>query len=276
MNSINHNEEYKKTLQNSPNPTNDIPRRTLSNSEAKGFISQLNKNGNFRFSELNPKETEDGLKSGLIIKLSDYKDQLKNKYLDELLNETFTDMPLLEEPMNFYQKGWENRTIYPRLRKHLNNMIKLNEFLDMYPPERKKMVVVEQNINSIKTARFKQLDKQTNDKNIRKEDFNKKISQKNKKTKENDELFRFKTKTKNKNDFAGLSFNLLTEAQPDSNEITSKVKNNKETREIIEKYSKGNENSVIYPREIHDQYQRDKLVEKTILVDEHSNFKIYF
>jgi len=62
-------------------------------------------------------------------KLNKAKKNLKKSVDKAYLNETFDNLPFLNEYNNF-QKGVNNRSIYPNLRKHVNNMIKLNNIFE--------------------------------------------------------------------------------------------------------------------------------------------------
>jgi len=87
------------------------PNRQLTDIEAKGFIDQVKLGNKFRFKSANTnsntnnnpqnyiQNARDKLNNNQVIKLSEYKDKLKNQYLNKLLDETFTDMPKLEEPI---------------------------------------------------------------------------------------------------------------------------------------------------------------------------------
>ena len=57
----------------------------------------------------------------------------KNEYNQMLYNMTYMPMPELEEYIPHYQVGISKRTIYPKYKKHLENVLKLNELLDQFP-----------------------------------------------------------------------------------------------------------------------------------------------
>jgi hypothetical protein len=67
------------------------------------------------------------------IKLSEIKEEMKNEYAEFLYNQTTLLMPNLEEIEPFYQIGVDQRTIYPKYKKHIHNLIRLNEILDQFP-----------------------------------------------------------------------------------------------------------------------------------------------
>lgn len=67
------------------------------------------------------------------IRLSEIKDQIKNEYNQMLYNMTYQPMPDLEEYIPHFQVGISKRTIYPKYKKHLENLMRLNELLDPYP-----------------------------------------------------------------------------------------------------------------------------------------------
>ena len=211
--------------------TNDHPsNRKLSDLEAKGFINQVSLGNKFRFSNAQshdnntqnpqtlsgrPIQNQLELKNTQVIKLSEYKDKLKIEYLNKLLDETFTDMPKLFEPMPFYQKGYNNRTIYPRLRKHLNNMIRINEFLDMYPPKFVRMNLVKNDIVALRQARFKEREEE-NLAGKRREVNQRKEMYKNKIIENEARSFKFKSSTEG-DEFADMSFKILS---ADSNNVS--------------------------------------------------------
>merc|ERR1711957_237529 len=67
------------------------------------------------------------------IKLSEIKEQIKSEYNQMLYNMTYMPMPELEEYIPHYQVGVSKRTIYPKYKKHLENVLKLNVLLDQFP-----------------------------------------------------------------------------------------------------------------------------------------------
>jgi hypothetical protein len=67
------------------------------------------------------------------VKLSEIKDQIKNEYNQMLYNMTYQPMPELEEYTPHFQVGISKRTIYPKYKKHLENLLKLNDLLDEFP-----------------------------------------------------------------------------------------------------------------------------------------------
>jgi hypothetical protein len=90
---------------------------------------------NFKYSETEFLEADIlDISSPQKIKLNEIKEKIKNEYNDLLFNQTFEAMPDLEEPLPNYQIGISNRTIYPKYKRHLYNLIHLNELLDEYPP----------------------------------------------------------------------------------------------------------------------------------------------
>jgi hypothetical protein len=95
------------------------------------------------------------------LKLSSIKEALKNEYTELLLNQTSIRMPQLDEIVPSYQIGIQKRNIFPKYRKHLANLIKLNELLDEYPPHNIKSILDEpfskKNFTQIKTKISKEV-----------------------------------------------------------------------------------------------------------------------
>jgi len=314
--------------------------RKLTEKEAKGFIDNIKLGNGFRFSQKgeNPddpdviysklKKTEnfthnapDNFKDAQVMKLSEYKDNLKNKLLNELIRETFTEMSVLEEPLHpdephlpFFQKGIKGRTIYPRLKKHVLNMIKINEFLDMYPINYTRMKIVHNNISALRKARFKQKEDYENNKKLdalqaRKNLYKMKVNDSDKLDKS-----KYQDNTRpisriNENQFADLSFNLLTaeedlnsqpnisisnnakrqEVMPAENqpknkisesknsltanqqEILNKLREDPTTQSLIDEASKNNNENITFSPEIHSTYLRDKPIQRTIITNQDSN-----
>jgi len=137
------------------NPPSPAHRQTLSRSEAKDLLEHLksyssftpmrfkekilleneNKEQTFTYSEiisLDPNSLD--IPKSQKLKLSDIKEQLKNDYTDFLLNTTSSSMPQLEEVQPNYQVGLNERSIFTKYRKHIMNLIMLNQLLDEFPP----------------------------------------------------------------------------------------------------------------------------------------------
>lgn len=137
------------------NPPSPPHRQTLSRSEAKDLLEHLksyssftpmrfkekilleneNKEQTFTYSEiisLDPNILD--IPKSQKLKLSDIKEQLKNDYTDYLLNTTSSSMPQLEEVQPSYQVGLNERSIFTKYRKHIMNLIMLNQLLDEFPP----------------------------------------------------------------------------------------------------------------------------------------------
>ncbi len=166
------------------------------------------------------------------VKLSEIKEQIKDEYNQMLYNMTYQPMPELEEYTSHYQVGINKRTIYPKYKKHLENLLKLNDLLEEFPiswpkgiidvasPDVKEIVKpqnpveITNNVNGVNvTMQFKEKEKTGN--NNEKEKYN--IGEIIK-----DTDFRFKSfmnsknsikketkislKTTNDNDFASKSF----------------------------------------------------------------------
>lgn len=141
--------------------TASLFRKTLSRTEAKQILDNLKTSTNsdkndplidsFSFKEkllfenektnsyeylensiLDPEHLD--LKKEQKFKLSEIKEELKNDYTMFLFNQTSSLMHSLEEIEPFYQIGLLNRTIYPKYKKHIYNLIRLNELLDDFPP----------------------------------------------------------------------------------------------------------------------------------------------
>lgn len=115
------------------------------------------------------------------IKLSEIKEQIKNEYNQMLYNMTYQPMPELEEYIPHFQVGISKRTIYPKYKKHLENLLKLNDLLDEFPislargsidvssPNAKqpiehiKPIIITKNINGVDVSmQFKETDKNQN------------------------------------------------------------------------------------------------------------------
>ena len=125
------------------------------------------------------------------------------------------------------------------MKKHVNNMIKLNDIYDG------NYINARVNKNASGLHRFKSL--------------NKKIQ--------------VKAESKMKTNFAKFSFYLLKKelGLPSQKEIIEKMLNNPETREMIENAIKNKK--IIYPNEIHGDYQRTNKNKRVITVDENSKIK---
>jgi hypothetical protein len=145
-------ENDSKMASKSPLPAH---RQTLTRTEAKDLLEHLksyssytsmrfkekilleneNKEQTFTYSEiisLDPNTLD--IPKSQKLKLSDIKEQLKNEYTDYLLNTTSSSMPQLEEVKPNYQIGLSERSIFTKYRKHIMNLIRLNELLDEFPP----------------------------------------------------------------------------------------------------------------------------------------------
>ena len=113
------------------------------------------------------------------IKLSDIKEQIKNEYNQMLYKMSYQPMPELDEYIPHYQVGINKRTIYPKYKMHLENLIKLNELLDELPItlpmgsidvsspkikqsiEMPKPIVITKNVNGVNISmQFKEKDNQ--------------------------------------------------------------------------------------------------------------------
>jgi len=253
------------------------PNRQLTDIEAKGFIDQVKLGNKFRFKSANTnsntnnnpqnyiQNARDKLNNNQVIKLSEYKDKLKNQYLNKLLDETFTDMPKLEEPIPYFQKGWEKRTIYPRLRKHVNNMIRINEFLDMYPTNFVRMTVIKKDLPALRKARFKE-----------KEQLNMKLKQKEREQKNNHyrnhilkginhnsgnnneaSFPKFKSKL-SKDEFADLSFKILTDNINNQKHNVNTNENNNENKVNQSRHRMGSNDIIDVPSSAQDEIKNHK------------------
>ena len=72
----------------------------------------------------------------LIDKINSIKDEIKSLVIRDKFNSTYPVFPDLQE-YDTYQKGVDNRTIYTKLKKHMNNMIKLNQIFNNSINQRK-------------------------------------------------------------------------------------------------------------------------------------------
>ncbi len=122
------------------------------------------------------------------IKLSEIKDQIKSQYNQMLYNMTYQPMPELEEYLPHFQVGISKRTIYPKYKKHLENLLKLNDLLDEFsiglprgsidvssphvkqPVEPQKPIIITKNINGVNVSmQFKEKEKEKNEEEKEKE-----------------------------------------------------------------------------------------------------------
>jgi len=265
-------EQKKNTLINEIEKSQKENQKILSKSEAKRILDNLktysdyNYNQNsFSFKEklllqnlekestysevdlLDPNNLE--MPKSQKIKLSEIKEEMKNEYTDFLYNQTTFTMPSLEEIQPFYQIGVERRTIYPKYKKHISNLIKLNELLDEFPPNTPKGSVDVVNTpiitkKDIKTIITKQIapgvkysmqfkEKSNNEiKNTVQQSLQSQPPKLNKISQlpEFKDLFRFKSSlslssTTKEDDFADRSFQMLTMASARKSINQNKINN---------------------------------------------------
>jgi hypothetical protein len=152
------------------------------------------------------------------------KNEIKEIYEKSRFNSSIVDFPLLDE-YNSFQKGIKNRTIYPKLKTHVNNMMKLNEiFAHQIPNER--------HSNFIKTLpRFKSISNKVE--------------------------LNSKSRTSSMTNFAKFAFFLAQKEMepPSQKDIIEKLLRDPSTKKMIEEALKNKENKVIYSNEIHGNYE---------------------
>jgi len=282
------------------------------------------------------------------VKLSEIKEQIKNEYNQMLYNMTFQPMPELEEYIPHFQIGISKRTIYPKYKKHLENLLRLNDLLDEFPislpkgsidvssPNAReavippKPIIITKNVNGVNVSmQFKE--KEVGSKTDKIENSKDKINNKKigKETNFSESIknseFRFKSlmnskssvktemniclKTTKENDFATKSFeqlsnfrysgnsgmsnsrafghrnnfsNSMNQNLMTSDNFNDNPQNNNEVSEITENIGNTipdiknivknpNKNiKVLFPKEIHTQYQVTKHGTKTIEINKDS------
>jgi hypothetical protein len=186
-------------------------------------------------------------------KLNEEKERINAENSRSIFNPIFQDMPKLDEFEVYYQKGIKNRTIYPKLRKHVTNLIKLNEILDHLTPT---------SHVSIRNGEVVIHFKETNNKIYK--------------------MNRFKSITSNsvgtnsKSTFSLQFLNLLAKKYsnpPTKEELIEKLLSNPETRVMIHNAMKNKDSKVIYSEEIHSKYVKAKVGHKNITIDPHKKTK---
>lgn len=193
-------------------------------------LSKINKN--FMF-----KQSLDDLL--LRDKINEIKHEIKTLILRDKFSSTVQEFPELIE-YDSYQKGVSNRTIYTKLKRHMNNMLKLNKIFDSKINQRK--------VRSLgRLLRFKSL-------NLKAE---------------------IQSQTSN---FAKLSFILLKKelSAPTQQELIDKMLSNPDTRNLIETALKNKKNKVIYTNEQNGRYQVINRKTSIKTVDLHSIYHIIF
>jgi hypothetical protein len=219
------------------------------------------------------------------LKLSEIKEQLKNEYTDFLYNQTTSSMPQIEEVLPHYQVGLNQRSIFPKYRKHLSNLIRLNELLDEFPPGSPKGSV------DVSTPVKKVIQTKTT---ITKEvapgiNVSMQFKQKDK------SKFRFKAQNKITNaaqlttkdlNFAEKSFEQLTGLQSPNNynkpDFLNANNYNDQTKQMIIDKSQNSQEikdlvsdkniKVVFPKEIHSTYQVEKKGMKTVEINKNSKY----
>jgi hypothetical protein len=168
-------------------------------------------------------------------KLNKAKERLKESVDKAYFNETFEDLPFLQEYNNF-QKGVNNRTIYPKLRKHVNNMIQLNNIFENNTQNNH----VKQLVN---LPRFKSLNKKG------------KVS-----------------KSLMTTNFAKMAYSLAKReyGSPSEQQIIEKMLRNPNTRSMIEEALKNHKNKVMYSNGIQRNFQILHKRSHVQIVDKHS------
>ena len=246
--------------------SNQMPRNNLNfNSIHQYNVGRLNNNRNlksaFNFKNLETKRTNQiTIESrsdyeNYLKKMNEVKEKIKSETSQTSFNETFEDMPKLEEFDTFYQKGVSNRTIYPKLRKHVNNLIRLNEILDFLTPTSR--VIIR---NGEVVINFKE----TQNKIYNNNRF-KSISSNN-----------LQTSTNSLSTFTNLFLDSLKNEYPNpptKEDLIAKMMSNPETRQMIENALKNPKNKIVYSDEIHSKYVKAKLGRKKITIDKNKNTK---
>lgn len=166
------------------------------------------------------------------IKLSEIKEQIKNEYNQMLYNMTYQPMPELEEHIPHFQVGISKRTIYPKYKKHLENLLKLNDLLDEFPislprgsidvssPKAKeaveppKPIVITRNVNGVNVSmQFKEKEKEKENNfihdSIQKSEFRFKSLMNAKSLTASESLSNICLSTTKESDFANKSFQQL-------------------------------------------------------------------
>jgi len=182
----------------------------------KGFNQTVNKTNAIKKGKVFMFRQSDD--DSLIDKINSIKDEIKSLVIRDKFNSTYPVFPDLQE-YDTYQKGVDNRTIYTKLKKHMNNMIKLNQIFN----------------NSINQRKISLLDK-----------FPRFKSLSNK----------AKLKSESLNSFAKLSFSILKKELrvPSQKDIFEQMMSNPDTRKMIETALK-NKNKVVYSNEHHGSYE---------------------
>lgn len=153
-------------------------------------------------------------------KINKIKKELKESVDKDKFNNTFDTFPFLQENNN-YQKGVNNRTIYPQLRRHVNNMLKLTN-------------IFETNNNFKKVTKLRNLP--------RFKSLTEKVEV---------------SKSMIKTTFAKLAYSLarIDYGSPSEQKIIRKLLSNPKTKNMIEEALKNQKNKVIYSNGIQKNFQ---------------------
>lgn len=155
------------------------------------------------------------------IKMEEMKQLIRSQITSSKLNSTIEDLPYLDE-LNTTHKGVHNRSIYPSMRKHVENLILINNIFNNSNNGLRK---------SNQLGRFVRF---------------KAVSENSK-----------KSLTSMTMGFAKLAFSsALKEMRPPSQkEIIEKLLSNPDTKKMIEQALKDKRNKVVYSNEIHGNYE---------------------
>ena len=283
------------------------------------------------------------LMPNLKLKLNEIKEEIRNEYSDFLYKQSIETMPMLEEFENISQVGVNLRSIYPKYRKHLSNLIRLNELLDEFGPYTPNGTVDVSTPRKTKVETRTLITKQVSPGvNLSIQFKEKNVKDKDKETENtSEENFRFKSEsntsnqnrleTENKSqattpntDFATRSLRLLTDTNggnynkpnpisietqdinsdsPENNnnynaqsqEISEKItdqnlndygaknnynsisKNNFNHDELLRPLINKNKNiKVLFPKEIHTEYQVNRIGNRSILINSDSKINLFY
>lgn len=225
------------------------------------------------------------LPSPLKVKLNDIKNHIKNHYAEFLYNQTHQEMPLLQEEGQNFQMGMNKRSIYPKYKVHLYNLIALNDLLEEFPrnygkgsvivsePKRDSKVLSTTITSNVApglsvSMHFKQKDNSTQT-DVKSPENKKEKSQKSKEKGDNKVTpFRFMQKSRtdfplSQSTFAVQSLNLLQHEDDPNNfkvnheQLTDSIIQNSNDPELVSVMTDKNI-KVYQPKEIHTMYEIER------------------
>lgn len=225
--------------------------------------------------------------------LSLIKELIKNEYSEFTVNVTSKYMPNIEN--NYIHISERGRSIYPGLKKHIEQLLNLNYLLDPFDASKlndgeikviiggSRMKVKTNSTNINITNNNKEIEE--NELSRDKYDINTipRLNNNNINAFKNRDILSNKLGIKSNNNINNYRFKSFTKEsisqianehnlnKAEINEQLNNLNNHPDMNKINEILNSDNKNlKIVYPKEIHSKYKSSKQVPKTVIVDENS------